>query len=180
MLTRCRGALPHNRCGPGYLPGRLCLITQPTVTCRLYLYMCEYMFIFVVLVNKFLNFFNFLSVFSCHLQVMLDPGPRAVKPPHSFATRGTKNFKVSLTSVHKLFSISTGRNKPPPETPESQATATIATSYIHVLSLQRHRHGLAGRAPPPRDPCPAITVCCLDCQRLVRPYTSVPHSLKNQ
>ena len=53
----------------------------------------------------------------------------------------------------KLFSVSTGRNKPPwRNKPESQATADTAASYIHVLSLQRHWHGLASMRAAPTPP----------------------------
>ena len=55
----------------------------------------------------------------------------------------------------KLFSISTGRNKPPGEISQS---------------------------PRPRPPQPPVThtVCRPGCRRLVRPHTSGPHTLKNQ
>ena len=58
---------------------------------------------------------------------------------------------------------------------DSQAVAATAASTIHVLSLQRHRHGLASRAP--HDPCPAINAGRPVCRLLVRPYTTGPLSL---
>ena len=85
------------------------------------------------------------------------PGPRAVKPARFFATGGAKKIQgLSNQYRHlKLFSISTGRNKPPGEISQS---------------------------PRPRPPQPPVThtVCGPGGRRLVRPHTSGPHSLKNQ
>ena len=87
---------------------------QPTVACRL---MC---FLSHVFCNKFCEFLQ-LVCFSCHLQVTLVPGPRAVKPARFFATRHANKMQ-GLSSQYrhfKLFSISTGRNKPPGEISQS-------------------------------------------------------------
>ena len=160
------------------------------VACLLELYICSVFVCFPVLVNKLLNFFNsffcfschflqFLVWFSCHLQVTMAPGPHAVKSACFFATPHVKNFKDSNECPHfRVFSISTGQNKPHPKTPESQAAAATAPSSINFLYLQRHGHGLA-RHDGPRNPCPAITVGEA-CRHLVRPYTTRPLSLKYQ
>ena len=46
----------HSRCGPGYLPGRLLITLDPALSPLSLAVAC-------VFCNKFLNFFNFLSVF---------------------------------------------------------------------------------------------------------------------
>ena len=79
------------------------------------------------------------------------PGPRAVKPARFFATRRAKKIQgLSYQYRHfKLFSISTGRNKPPGEISQS---------------------------PRPRPPV-THNVCVPGCRRLVRPHTSGPRCL---
>ena len=82
----------------------------------------------LIFCNKFCEFLQ-LACFSCHLQVTLAPGPRAVKPARFFATRRANKIQgLSNQYRHfKLFSISTGQNKPPGE---SQATAASYTQCL--------------------------------------------------
>ena len=70
-----------------------------------------------------------------------------------------------------------GQNKPLPETPRPQPPQPPVT-YTSSRFRWYGRHGLAG--VPPHDPCPAITVSGMVCQRLLQPYTPRPHPLKNQ
>ena len=101
---------------------------------------------FVFHSNRYLHFFKFLFVFLATLQVSLAPGQHAEKHTCSFATRHAKNFRVSLISV---------------------------ASSIHVLSLQRHWHGLARCALP--QPLGSTTP---GHWRLVQPCTTGPLTFK--
>ena len=106
--------------------------------------------------NKFLNFFNFLSVF-LPLTGFYGPWPPCSETCTFFCHSLCQKIQnLSNQYRHfKLFSISMGRNKPPGEISQS---------------------------PRPRPPQPPVThtVCGPGCRRLVRPHTSGPHSLQNQ
>ena len=58
---------------------------------------------------------------------------------------------------------------------ESHTGAATAAISIHILSLQKHWHGLARCAP--HNPCLAITASVPVCWLLVWPYTTGPLSL---
>ena len=155
MRAPVAGELYFTHSGPGRLPGRPPMITlDPALSpLSLAVSLCVFLSFFC---NKFCEFLQ-LVCFFCHLQVTLVPSPRAVKPAHFFATRRANKIQgLSNQYQHfKLFSISTGRNKPPGEISQSP------------------------RPQPPRPPV-THTVCGPGCRRLVRPHTSGPHSLKNQ
>ena len=124
------------------------------MACRLNLCFCSILCLF-----KYISeFLQFLVCFSFHLQVILAPGPLVVKPARHFATcRARKVQGLSNQCPHfELFSISTGRNKPPGEINQSPRL----------------------RQPP--QPPVTHTVYGPGCRCLVRPHTSWPRSLKNQ